>query len=156
MTPEQLPSALDSFVKTNAVRNYLVVSRTEPSPPIENLFPEDSAVQWLCEVHTADDLVAVERADLGMVFNQLEYMEKNEGVYLLSRLRDQYCRRVVVYCSIETHSAQELLALGYIEQESPSGDGRLFLYDPELFFERRDWNSPEKWANPENFKKFRW
>lgn len=156
MTPQQLPLVLETFAKANEQRNYLIVSRTEPRLPVDQLFPEDSTVQWLCHVHSADDLVAVDRADLGIVFNQLEHMEKNEGAHLLSRLRDQYCRRVLLHLSGEMLADQELLALGYIKQDSPPGEGELFLFDPDLFFERRDWNSPEKWANPENFKKYRW
>jgi hypothetical protein len=156
MTPHQLPAILAAFAKANEERDYLVVSRSEPPLPLERLFPDDSTVQWLCHIQTADDLVAVNRVDLGIVFDQLEHMEKRDGEHLLSRLRDQYCRRVLLHCRREIHSVRDLLALGYMEQESPSRDGPFFLFDPELFYEQRDWNSPAKWANPENFKKYRW
>ncbi len=156
MTPQQLPSVLDVLAKANEERTYLVVSRSEPPPPIEQFFPVDSSVEWLCHVHSVEDMVAVERADLSIVFDQLEHMEKTNAVHLLSRLRDQHSKRVLLHCADQTHSKQELMALGFIEQKHPSSDGRLFLYDPDLFFPRRDWNTPDKWANPENFKKYRW
>ena len=156
MTPQQLPSILDVFAKANEERAFLVVSRSEPPLPMEQFFPVDSSVEWLCHVQSAEDVVAVERADLSIVFDQLEHMEKTEAVYLLSRLRDLHSNRVLLHCADQTHSKQELMALGFIEQERPSSGGRLFLFDRDLFFQRRDWNTPDKWANPENFKKYRW
>ena len=156
MTPQQLPSALDAFAKANQESNYLVLSRTEPPLPMEQFFPGDASVEWLCHVYSADDVVAVNRADLGIVFDQLEHMEKSERVHLLSRLRDHCCIRVLLHCADQVLTNQELLALGFIEQESLSEDGHFFLFDPDIFFERRDWNTPDKWANPENFKKYRW
>lgn len=156
MTPQQLPSILKEFGKADQESIYLIVSRTEPPLPLKQSFPEGSSVEWLCHVHSVEDVVAVERADLSIVFDQLEHMKKEEGVHLLSRLRDQHSNRVLLHCSDQKHSVQELLALGFIEQQRPSSDGRIFLFDPELFFQRRDWNTPDKWANPENFKKYRW
>jgi len=156
MTPEQLPSILDEFARTGADSIFLVVSRTNPPLPLEQLFPGGSSVEWLCHVCSADDIIAVTRADLGIVFDQLEHMEKEEAAQLLGRLRDHHCKRVLFHCAVQTHSKRELLALGYIEQKRPSDDGHLYLFDPELFFERRAWNSPDQWANPDNFKKYRW
>lgn len=156
MIPQHLQAVLDLFAKDGERSNWLIISRTEPSMPVGRLFPKDATVQWLCHVYSADDLVAVARADLGVVFDQLEHMEDDEGVHLLSRLRDRYCRRVLLHLSDAMHTDKELLGLGYIRQQSAPADGRLYLFDPKLFFEKREWNSPDKWANPENFEKFRW
>ncbi|MFQ6004591.1 MAG: DUF6231 family protein [Woeseia sp.] len=132
MTPQQLPSLLDVFADPATDGSYLVVSRTDPPLPLEKLFPDNSSVEWLCHVYTADDTVAVSLADLGIVFDQLEHMEKEEGVRLLSRLRDHHCRRVLLHCMDEFHSKSALLALGFIEQQCPSDGGRLYLFDPDL------------------------
>ncbi len=156
MIPQQLPSILEVFGKAGQERAYLVVSQSEPPLPLKQLFPEGSSVTWLCHVHSAEDVVAVERADLSIVFDQLEHMQKDDGVHLISRLRDRHSKRVLLHCAVQVHSKQELMALGFIEQKHSSSDGRIFLFDPDLFFQRRDWNSPDKWANPENFKKYRW
>jgi hypothetical protein len=156
MTPEQLPQVLEEFVEAGEENSCLVVSRTQPALPIDQYFSGEPCVEWLSHVCSAEDLVAVERAALGIVFDQLEHMEKEEGAHLLSRLRDHLCDRVLLHYATGEFSNQELLALGYIKQDRPSIDGRFFLFDPDIFFERRDWNTPEKWANPENFKKYRW
>jgi hypothetical protein len=156
MTPQQLNSILDEFAKVKRENAYLVVSRTKPPLPLEQVFPHGSSVEWLCHVYSPEDLVAVERADLCIIFDQLEHMQKSGGTQLLGRLRDQYSRRVLLHCTGQAFSDMELLALGYVKQKHPSIDGCFFLFDPDLFFEPRDWNTPEKWANPENFKKYRW
>lgn len=156
MTPEQLPLVLEEFATTGEESSCLVVSRTNPRLPIEQFFPGEPCVEWLSHVCSADDLVAVNRADFGIVFDQLEHMEKEQGIHLLSRLRDHLCVRVLLHYAAGTFSNQELLALGYIKQKRLSIDGHFFLFDPDLFFVRRNWNTPDNWANPENFKKYRW
>lgn len=156
MIPQQLPSVLEEFGMAGRESTYLVVSRTEPPLPLKQSFPGGSSVEWLCHVYSAEDVVAVNRADLSIVFDQLEHMQKEEGVHLLSRLRDQFSIRVLLHCTSQIHSKQDLMALGYMEQRCPSIDGRFYLFDPELFFPRRDWNTPDEWANPANFKKYRW
>jgi len=133
MTPEQLPSILAEFGITDQDIDYLVVSRTEPPLPLKQSFPEGSSVEWLCHVHSAEDVVAVKRAHLSIVFDQLEHMEKENGVHLLARLRDQYSDRVLLHCTDQIHSDQELMALGFIKQKRPSSGGRFFLFDPENF-----------------------
>ncbi len=156
MTPAELRSVLAELFTQNQDKRFLVVSRSEPRSTPEQYFPDDSSVAWLSDIQSADDIGIIERADLTIVFDQLEHMEKTEGVHLLSRLRDHHSQRILLHCADRVHSNQELLALGFIGRKHPSDDGRLFLFDPYLFFERRDWNTPDKWAHPENFTKRRW
>ncbi len=137
MTPQQLPSILEAFGRTGEDRDYLVISRSEPPLPLKQSFPDDSSVEWLCHVHSAEDVVAVKRADLCIVFDQLEYMEKEQGTHLLGRLRDQYSNRVLLHCTEQLHSDQELMALGFITQECPSSGGRFFLFEPKEFKKNR-------------------
>lgn len=156
MTSEDLLSALAVLTTQTGDKRFLIVSRSErPSTP-EKYFPDESSVEWLGDIQSAASLGAIERADLGLVFDQVEHMQKEEGVHLLSRLRDHHCRRTLLHCAGRVYSNQELLALGFIEQKCPSHGGHFFLFDPDIFFERREWNTPGKWANPQNFKKNRW
>lgn len=156
MIAQDLPSVIAEFGPSGKENRFLVISRFErPSSP-DQYFPDDSSVVWLGNIKTAGDIDNIEQADFGILFEQLEHMNKKDGIHLLSRLRDQYCRRIMLHCSVRSHSNQELLALGFIEQERPFKDGRFYLFDPELFFERREWNTPDNWANPENFRKYRW
>ena len=74
---------------------------------------------------------------------------------LLSRLRDVYCRKVVLLNAAEDWSTNELRALGF-QPQSVAGFERVFFYDPDLDKPPRDWNNASNWANPENFDKYRW
>jgi Family of unknown function (DUF6231) len=137
-------------------KRILVISRSLPPKTPERYFPGSASLEWRNGIRSINDLDRIERADLGLVFDQLEHMDKSDAVQLLGRLRDRHCGSVLMHCKVRNFSNQELLALGYIEQNGPYGGGRYFWFDPGLFFERRDWNSPEHWAHPENFKKNRW
>lgn len=98
------------------------------------------------------------RADLAVVIDQIESMPRDEAAYLLCRLRDVLCRRVllVVRDEDERWPGAELLALGFLELKRTAGDRRFYLFDPALFNEPRDWNNASNWANPENFDRYRW
>ena len=140
-----------------SVRNgVLIVSRTPPGDVPAAVLPPDTPCHWCSDLQSVDDLPADLRMGLGIVFDQLEFLDKPAAVHLLSRLRDQHCERVAVCLSKPILTEREMLALGYMEQKRPSIDGRLFLFDPDMFFTRREWNTPNHWANPENFSKYRW
>lgn len=104
----------------------------------------------------AADIALGRQADLGVVAGQLEGMSPPDDVALLCRLRDCNCSRILLWLSGERPTAQELLAIGFYRDTDVSGDGRLFRYDRDEFFEPRQWNTPEDWAHPENFHKNRW
>lgn len=104
----------------------------------------------------ADDIPLGRQAELGIVAGQLENMSPPNDVALLCRLRDCNCSRILLWLSGERPTAQELLAIGFYRDTNVSGDGRLFRYDRDEFFEPRQWNTPEDWAHPENFHKNRW
>ncbi|MEM7500738.1 MAG: DUF6231 family protein [Pseudomonadota bacterium] len=76
------------------------------------------------------------------------------SVQLLGRLRDSGVARVAVNDPQSVLTVSEMLALGYVA--APGASGRIFLHDPDEFFSRREWNNARHWANPENFKRYRW
>ncbi len=113
-------------------------------------------------VHILDDVKCVAdldrdlRAHVGIVVGQLETMAHEDGVNLLSRLRDVHCGKVLLVTYGDGWTREELLALGYQEIKRPSSNGRCYVYDVEIFNQPRDWNNPTDWANPGNFRKYRW
>ena len=76
---------------------------------------------------------------------------------ILSRLRDVHAGRVLL-CpdQIDAPDATGFVALGFEPRKSPSIDGLVYIWDPALADQPREWNNAENWANPENFSKFRW
>ncbi len=79
---------------------------------------------------------------------------KNLATQLLGRLRDSGVARTAVSDPTPLFAVSEMLALGYIAVADSAY--RVFLYDPDEFFSRREWNDARDWANPENFRRYRW
>ena len=76
---------------------------------------------------------------------------------ILARLRDVHAVRILLYPDqLEAADVSDFVALGFEPQESPSIDGLVYVWDPDLAEQPREWNNPSNWANPENFSKFRW
>jgi len=113
-------------------------------------------VYYLDDVNCVEDLDNELRADVGIVAGQLETMAHEDGINLLSRLRDVHCSKVLLLVSGPGWTREELLALGYQETKRPSSNGRCYLYDSEIFSQARDWNNSTNWANPQNFRRYRW
>ena len=103
-----------------------------------------------------DDLPQTLRATIGVVVAPLEYLSRKRAEQLLSRLRDIHCEKVLLCDSDCEWSPEELRPLGYLEMKHPSNGGRFYLFDPDAFNEAREWNNPTDWANPQNFRKYRW
>ena len=152
----EIPKIFSESATTGKYRSFLVICRSRSRRKQEDKLAQNAESLWYFNIRSIDELDVQERCDLGIILNQIEHMRRTDAMHLLSRMRDQYCRSVLARIEGDIFTDQELLALGYIKQERPSLDGRYYLFDPELFFERRDWNTPEHWAHPGNFSKRRW
>ena len=76
---------------------------------------------------------------------------------VLARLRDVHADRVLLCADQLPKSATSgLAALGFEPRKSPSVDGLVYVWDPALADQPREWNNARNWANPENFSKYRW
>lgn len=152
----ELPGIFGDFYAPGDRNRFLVVCRSRSRKKYEEFLPGNSSCSWFFNIRSADEIEIEERSDLGIVLNQIEHMRRPDAMHLLSRMRDQFCQRVLVSMNRDIFTDQELLALGYIRKERPSSDGRYYLFDPDIFFESRDWNTPEHWAHPDNFTRNRW
>ncbi|MCC5869914.1 MAG: hypothetical protein JJU27_15530 [Gammaproteobacteria bacterium] len=105
-----------------------------------------------------DALPAGRRVSAGVVVDALSGLSHAQGAQLLARLRDQLCARVFVVTGAHgAWSRQDMLALGFtLRERSADGQWLLFDHDVASYNPERDWNTPEHWANPENFKRYRW
>ncbi len=106
------------------------------------------------------------RFDYAILSHALEVLEPSEGAALLARIRDVHCHRFALACRhTDAHhregewSEPELLALALTLHRRVREDGvwhSIYTYDVDTYNPRRQWNSPENWANPENFRRYRW
>ncbi len=103
-----------------------------------------------------DDLPRTLRVALGIVIAPLDFMTRKKTEQLLSRLRDIHCEKVLLVDTDGGWKPEELRPLGYLETSKPQAGVRCYLFDPDAFNQPREWNNSSNWANPENFRKYRW
>ena len=103
-----------------------------------------------------DDLPKTLKATLGIVVTPLDFMTRRGAEQLLSRLRDVHCEKVLLVDTDGVWQPEDLRPLGYLETGQPPAGLCCYLYDPDAFNQPREWNNASDWANPENFRKYRW
>ena len=118
--------------------------------------PQADVVMAYDALSGPDDLPKTLRAALGIVVSPLDFMARRAAEQLLSRLRDIHCEKVVLIDTSGGWTPEELRALGYLEVGQARADRRCYLFDPDAFNQPREWNNSSNWANPENFRKYRW
>ena len=115
-----------------------------------------SHIYRFTDLSNASDIPEELHVDTGIIIGQVETMPRPAASHLLARLRDMHCQRVVLFLDDSAWSREDLLALGYLPSESTESDGHCYIYDSATFNEPREWNNASKWANPENFDRYRW
>jgi hypothetical protein len=106
------------------------------------------------------------RFDYAVLSHALEPLEPSEGAALIARIRDMHCHRFALACRhTDAHhregewSEPELLALALTLHRRVREDGvwhSVYTYDVDTYNPKREWNSSENWANPQNFRRYRW
>ena len=72
---------------------------------------------------------------------------------LLGRLKNLHAPRVVLSLEAGPADAARLRALAF----EPDGQApSLWVHDIDRYNRPREWNTPDDWAHPENFDKYRW
>lgn len=158
---ERLAAILDS----HRPRSVLAVS-LNPIPVVSQWCKDHDCE--LIEIQSPtpfDALEAIERVDMAVVADQLEYMTHRDGEALMGLLRNLHTDSVVAVYQ-PTLAPQTLrwpsngfLALGCREQGHFSQEGRtldIYSYDLDNYNFERSWNNSRFWANPENWGKYWW
>ncbi len=158
---ERLAAILDS----HQPRSVLAVS-LNPIPVVSQWCKDHDCE--LIEIQSPapfDDLEEIQRVDMAIVADQLEYMTHRDGQSLMGLLRNLHTDSVVaVYqpgLAPQTlrWPSNGFLALGCREQGHFSQDGRsldIYSYDLDNYNFERSWNNSRFWANPENWGKYWW
>lgn len=108
------------------------------------------------------------RWDMGIITETLEHLDKREAFRLLARLRDLHTARFCVAVRVgdawpdlkSRWSRSDLLAIGMSLVNSYDDDDdrklQLYKYDIATYKATPRWLSPDNWANPELWNKYRW
>ena len=126
----------------------------------------DCALTSMDHLEATDLLSRQGRFDYAVLSGALEDIPHDSGGALIARLRDLHCHRFAVACRHAdahhregTWSETELLAMALSLHRRIREDGvwfSVYTYDIDSFHRQREWNNPEHWANPENFRRYRW
>jgi hypothetical protein len=126
----------------------------------------DCALTTMAPAEATDLLAEQGRFDYAVLSGALEDVPHDDGAALIARLRDLHCHRFALACRhADAHhregawSEAELLAMALSLHRRIREDGvwfSVYTYDIDTFNRRREWNNPEHWANPDNFRRYRW
>lgn len=115
----------------------------------------------------AELLPALGRFDAGIVFDTLEYLDKQCGGRLIARLRDLHTSRFCVLAAVGDNredlrsrwTGADFLSYGMkLVNRYQTDDGMLHLYKYDIasYKSTPDWLNARNWANPELWNKYRW
>ncbi|HEX6999437.1 MAG TPA: DUF6231 family protein [Gammaproteobacteria bacterium] len=93
--------------------------------------------------------------DLGLLGDVVGVLPDAAAGRLIGALRDRFCRRVLLLAPAGRWRLASYLAFGFERREAGEG-WELYWYDVDRYNPEREWNNPTHWANPENFKRYRW
>ncbi|QIB51229.1 MULTISPECIES: DUF6231 family protein [Pseudomonas] len=106
--------------------------------------------------------LAGRRYDLAVVADQLERLDKRQGMELLAGMRNLLVSRMAVLVDMQRTPAWEqndFFGLAFQRQGYFERDGQtltLFTYDLASYKSVPDWLNSKYWANPELFGKYWW
>ncbi len=159
--PSSLPAAADALLTARLAdqrpKSVLLISAGGSAAEIPACLHGPALVH--IPAHALPGALPVgKRFGAGVVLDGLAGLSRADGTQLLAQLRDQLCEQVfVVVTKASAWSREDMLALAYTLR-ARSADDQWLLYDHDIasYNPERDWNTPEHWANPENFERYRW
>lgn len=105
------------------------------------------------------------RYDMAILSTTWEDLGGADIQHLLAELRNVHSNRIELLLAPAKQGTERssqlktLLALGFRQAGGCADDnaqGNWYRYDLAHYNRKRAWNSPENWANPQNFHRFRW
>lgn len=159
---------LYELLEATAPRTLLCVTASPSLSSVDQYLAhhDDCDVTTMPPIEASAHLAEQGRYDYAVLSGALEAMEHDDGAALIARLRDFHCHRFALACThADAHHTEgawpeaELLAMSLSLHRRVAEDGvwySVYTYDIDTFNRRREWNDPTNWANPENFRRYRW
>lgn len=135
----------------------LLYCTPERIPALDALATQERQV---AHVRGEQELEALPRMELGVVFDCLEQLGVKQGTQLLGKLRNLKCEKLWVAVNTASNwHFTTMIGLGFTQVNCyVSGDEEFctYSYDIATYNHKRSWNNSRFWANPENWGKYRW
>lgn len=162
MADETLNTRLQSVLEELRPSSVLVIGDSL-AVLVKTLTAADGTLTHLSSVEAAQRLPALSIHDLALVQADAALAALESGV-LLAQLRDVYARKVLVIVAPGLAdgpwSRHSLIRLGFTPYGAATGaEGKrllLYQFDIATYKTTPDWLSPNNWANPELWDKYRW
>jgi hypothetical protein len=121
-------------------------------------FAGEAETRRLPAEHAERALGACGHFDFAVVADVIERLDAAAATTLLGGLKNLHADRFVLVVDPRRSSldSDALLALTLAPLERLDGGREAWLYDIDRYNPEREWNTPEDWAHPENFRKYRW
>ena len=88
-------------------------------------------------------------AEIYFIFPDIKFTFEEIGL-----IKNALSQKLIIFSS-ERNVNEDLLKLGLVKEFSEK-DLCCHSYNLKTYNIKRDWNNSKGWANPENFKKYRW
>lgn len=163
---------IQTLLSESQPRSILVVGR-DGEALIADYVQQKAFLKQPCRVQVvaSNDLLkqldSIGRFDTGVVFNVIQFLEKNIAGQLIAKLRDvhtpQFCLLVPIGSGWTGHRStwepNDLLGFGMsrvnrYRQNDKTID--LYKYDIATYKKTPEWLNPSNWANPQLWDKYRW
>ena len=166
--PSICQQPLESWLSANPAESILAIGEgTERVFERYRRTHQATRLTTVCARDLENRIGELDRHDLALVANTLEYIPKGRAEIVLSRLRDMCSERLYLLLPTgkewEGHESRwhpiDLVAFGLVVAERYTVDGksvRLFCHDLYDYKQTPDWLNAKHWANPELWDKFRW
>ncbi|MDN5870784.1 MAG: DUF6231 family protein [Nitrococcus sp.] len=162
MAGEALSERLQAVVSQVHPDSVLVIGDSAVAAT-HALAGRSGSITRLSSTDAAQGLSGLDIQDLALVCADAALAE-TEIAILLSRLRDIYARKVLVIVARDLNSGswnrRSLVGLGFTPYGGAvdeAGDPLLlYQFDIATYKTTPDWLSPDNWANPELWDKYRW
>lgn len=161
-TVDLVQETLLELMEAHKPADMLVVSASEP-PCLWTWLDHGNQcdVTALVPDEVAERLPGLGRFEYALVTDALEYMTVPDATAMLARLRDVHCHRFATTC-IQGHEGWEpgrFMSLALTLHRRIRQDRQavcVYTHDIDTYSRERDWNTPENWAHPGNFRRYRW
>ena len=154
-------SLIDTLLAERDAATLLVIADDVPGAIARYGASAPDRVVTTLAPHTAMDTLAADarRYDYAVLWGVLEVLPVAEARGLIARVRDVHCPAFLLVSDLDAapgwdHSG--LLAMALTKIEAPAVGPAAYAFDIDSYNRRREWNSPDHWANPENFDRYRW
>jgi len=144
---------LAGLAKAHRPRTLLVIGAAAVPPGME-----EAALTRVSAAAAEDALAQLGRFDFAVASEVTEQLEAPAAAALLGRLKNLHTDRFLLLVDAPNACLDDeaLLALALRPLAAAEDGRRAWLYDIDDYNPERPWNSPEDWANPQNFHRYRW